>query len=254
MAGPPKPRQPDRFSPLFSCELDPPMVLMLQLQQNERHIIVQELGTSDFLGFNVYNGLKASWQNPKTSNVSSTSVPMGPTLELLPFVRAEFPDLTGADTKKTVDFYEKAKPDVMREALVWVSRNYRKPIVVSENGFGDVLGHGKHDQARAAYHSEFLQELIKTMKAFDIEVLSYCVWSLVDTWEFTSEFRRPFGLVHIDRSNGTLDRSLKDSAWFWITIGETGVVPSVSVSSSSIVAPFRPLVIVVLMILCKVSV
>ncbi|XP_026290776.1 myrosinase 1-like [Frankliniella occidentalis] len=204
----------------------------LPLFSEEEKILLN--GTADFLGFNIYNGLTAYWQTPDESSKKEVSVPLGPTIDLLPFVQVDFPNMVGNDT---ADFYEKAKPDAIRETLIWVWQNYKKPIVVSENGFGDCLGHGKKDQLRAAYHSAFLRELVITMTEFKIEVLAYCAWSLIDAWEFTSEYRRPFGLIHIDYENGTLDRSLKDSAWFWIEMAETGVVPTVEVSSTSHVIP-----------------
>lgn len=46
-------------------------------------------------------------------------------------------------------------------------------------------------------------------------------------------FRRRFGLVYIDYDGGSLNRTLKDSQDFWITLAENRIVPLVQVSSAS---------------------
>lgn len=85
----------------------------------------------------------------------------------------------------------------------------------------------------------------------NVEVLGYLVWSLLDSYEFTENYRcvsdlnrrrvkdamvsddglllhsRKFGLVHVDFEGGSLNRTLKESAWFFQYIGKEGKVPKV---------------------------
>lgn len=44
-------------------------------------------------------------------------------------------------------------PAVMKNALMWTWQSYKTPIVITENGFGDLMHLGVHDTQRAAYHS-----------------------------------------------------------------------------------------------------
>ncbi|KAJ1523245.1 hypothetical protein ONE63_001127 [Megalurothrips usitatus] len=128
-------------------------------------------------------------------------------------------------------------PDVMKESLVWSHELYKKPIIICENGFGDSVGYGLHDHQRAAYHSAFLRSVVTSVKDFGVEVLAYSAWSLVDSFEFTAGYDRPFGLVHVDYASGSLNRTLKDSASFWTEMADTGVVPYVEPDQSGTTAP-----------------
>lgn len=44
---------------------------------------------------------------------------------------------------------------------------------------------------------------------------------------------RKFGLVHVDYEGGSLDRSLKDSAWFFQYIGTHQKVPKIDLNVGS---------------------
>ncbi len=41
----------------------------------------------------------------------------------------------------------------MHDALLWIWRTYHVPIIITENGYGDVKHVGVKDTVRAAYHS-----------------------------------------------------------------------------------------------------
>ncbi|XP_034256691.1 putative beta-glucosidase 6 [Thrips palmi] len=169
-------------------------------------------GSTDFLGYNIYDGGSVSWQNPNASSGDPTPFNGSPLQEVRFFITQR--------SKSLIDFY------AIRECVVWAWTNYRVPVLITENGIG-------RNDIKAAYHSAYLRMLVKTVKEFDIKVIGYTAWSLIDAFEFTGGFTRPYGLIHVDYENGTLERSHKDSASFWIEMADTGNVPLVNLPSSA---------------------
>ncbi|XP_034249356.1 myrosinase 1-like [Thrips palmi] len=178
-------------------------------------------GTADFLACNVYFGIVAAFTTADMTAFSKVPI-LGQYLAVLPFVS---PSVVGTDLSHMSSMFSVVTPDAMRSAVVWAWNEYRLPLVISENGFGDIYGLGKKDRLRGVYHSLYLRSLVSTMKEFSIKVIGYCTWSLIDSFEWSAGYSRPFGLVHVDYEGGSLDRSMKDSSQFWIDLARTGSVP-----------------------------
>ncbi|KAE8741668.1 hypothetical protein FOCC_FOCC012789 [Frankliniella occidentalis] len=177
-------------------------------------------GVTDFIALNVYSGCDASYNPNKTDN-SKQSLLLGPVLQDMPFV--DVSDFGGFGLRELGD------EALMHDALIWIWSTYHVPIIISENGYGDTQGVGVNDTVRAAYHSANLRSLVRTMNEYGIDVLAYYAWSLLDVFEFTGGyFLRPFGIIHVDYKTGSLNRTLKDSAQFFIDLYTTGRVPYVT--------------------------
>ncbi|KAE8738497.1 hypothetical protein FOCC_FOCC016021 [Frankliniella occidentalis] len=206
---------------------DYPQVLKDELSDKLTEFTVEEKqlikGSTDFIGFNIYFSMVAAWKDP------STSAPI-----MMPLVQKFVEDLPmtymniagGVDTNPE-KMWDRIDPDSIRDAVVWAWNSYKKPIVITENGIGDFSNMGKKDHHRSTYHSAFMRTLLTTMKKFKVDVIAYCAWSLIDSYEWGADYGRYFGLVHVDYEGKTLDRSLKDSSQFWIEIAEKRVVPLV---------------------------
>ncbi|KAE8741606.1 hypothetical protein FOCC_FOCC012858, partial [Frankliniella occidentalis] len=123
--------------------------------------------------------------------------------------------------------FMKPEPSVLWEASRWIWRNYKLPVFITENGWGDErTNHDpRDDEPRMAYHSLYIRELLRAAKEEGVKVMGYIVWSLIDTYEFTGGFTRKFGLTHVDYEGGTLKRTLKKSASFFQEVAETRRVP-----------------------------
>ncbi|KAK3924750.1 Cyanidin 3-O-glucoside 7-O-glucosyltransferase (acyl-glucose) [Frankliniella fusca] len=199
---------------------------LLKFTEDEKAELV---GSADFIGLNIYFGAEASFNRfNNATGGGMTDKFLGQMSQDISFVDVSIAAKGGAAAVfTTID------PDVMRNALLWTHENYKIPIVITENGYGDVLGLGVHDKQRAAYHSAFLRMLVTTVKNYDVSVIAYSAWSLIDSFEFSAGFGRPFGLVHVDYEHGTLDRSLKDSSQFWIDLKEKGYVPYINPDGDS---------------------
>lgn len=193
-------------------------------------------GTTDFLGFNVYFSVVAAYTSNPANSSGGTS-PMGTFQEELPLKTILYP--VSPTEEHGGLLFSVIQPEATRLAILWAWQKYKRPLLLTENGMGDIGHFGKHDEIRAAYFSAHLRTLVKTVKEFDVDMLGYCAWSLIDCFEWSAGYNRAFGLVHVDYENGTLDRSLKDSSSFWIELGETGVVPLVEIPSPSTSSSIR---------------
>ncbi|KAE8742663.1 lactase-phlorizin hydrolase-like [Frankliniella occidentalis] len=166
-------------------------------------------GSADFLCFNAYMG---------------TTVADG----------TKKPRPAGGGTIQSDRDAAEANPWVLRDAPLWIRDNYKNtPLFITENGWGDERGNTNpkadplDDEPRVGYHSVYLQELIRTATEENVNIMGYLAWSLIDTYEWTANFGRKFGLVHVDYENGSLNRTLKKSAWFFQEIGTNRRVPKV---------------------------
>jgi beta-glucosidase len=114
-------------------------------------------------------------------------------------------------------------PDAFRDELLEITRRYRLPIYVTENGCGgsdrpDEKGE-IDDRQRIAYLHAYTNAMGDAMKA-GADVRGYFVWSLLDNFEWGSGYANRFGLVHVDFA--TQKRTPKASARWYARLIESG--------------------------------
>ena len=117
-------------------------------------------------------------------------------------------------------------PEGLYDVLTRVTRDYAPPpIIITENGAAmpDTLeadGH-VHDPRRIAYLREHLIQLQRAITD-GVKVEGYCVWSLLDNFEWALGYAKRFGIVYVDFK--TQARIPKDSAqWYAQVIKQNGV-------------------------------
>jgi len=159
----------------------------------------------DFFGFNLYQGAR---------------VKAGPDGE-----PRLVPEPVGAP-KTTMGW------PITPEALYWATRfyheRYGRPILITENGraVSDYVSEdGRvHDDQRIDYLRMYLRALGRAVDE-GIPVLGYCLWSLLDNFEWAWGYEQRFGIVHVDYR--TQKRTLKDSArWYAEVIRTNGAILS----------------------------
>ncbi|XP_034230000.1 beta-glucosidase 22-like isoform X2 [Thrips palmi] len=195
-------------------------------------------GSTDFIALNIYDGVKTEYSS--TGYASRDNVPpvYDQLLENLPFVKF---DKDGT----ALMVFDKISPEIMTRSLLWTWSQYGLPIVITENGYS---GAGLQDHDRAAYFSVNLRNLVSTIRDYGVKVWVYCAWSLIDAFEWSAGFNRPFGLVYVDYKSGSLDRTLKQSSEFFIKLANSRKVPYVAPSTSattvsSLISVFLPIVL-----------
>ena len=128
----------------------------------------------------------------------------------------EFPRLTG----RTTDMGWGIDPRGMTELLLRMALEAPGlDLLVTENGaaFPDVVGTDGRvaDPERREYLRTHIAAVHAAIAA-GAPVVGYCVWSLLDNFEWAWGFGKRFGIVHVDYA--TQRRTVKDSALFYADV------------------------------------
>ncbi|MBF0166651.1 MAG: beta-glucosidase [Alphaproteobacteria bacterium] len=107
-------------------------------------------------------------------------------------------------------------PEAFGDLLVRLSKRYRLPIYVTENGCGGedkVAEDGSVDDPRRITYLKLFIGAMKEAMEKGADVRGYFVWSFLDNFEWGSGYGNRFGLVHVDFE--TQKRTPKSSArWY----------------------------------------
>jgi len=146
----------------------------------------------DFYALNIYN---STWVKADETGWKDTCFPMG--------------------MAKTAIGWP-VTPDCLYWCTKFLYENYKKPIIISENGMSahDTISlDGKvHDPNRIDFLNRYLLSLRKAADE-GILISAYFVWSLMDNFEWASGYSERFGLIYVDYQ--TQERILKDSAYWY---------------------------------------
>ena len=116
-------------------------------------------------------------------------------------------------------------PEGLHEIIMTVHRDYGAPdIVITESGMAHLDEPDPDGRVRDPYRIEYLAahlEQLARALADGANVRGYCCWSLLDNLEWDMGWGQRFGLIYVDYQ--TLDRTVKDSGWWyrdWIAAQE----------------------------------
>jgi Beta-glucosidase/6-phospho-beta-glucosidase/beta-galactosidase len=124
------------------------------------------------------------------------------------------PDENTRLTEAGYEYYPEALAGVVR----FVSKHWKKPIIVTENGVST-----SNDKDRAEFIERALNGLYECIDE-GINVIGYMHWSLLDNFEWQLGYTQKFGLVSVDRK--TQIRHPKDSLYFLGNIKRNGLKES----------------------------
>lgn len=164
--------------------------------------------TSDFIGCNFYTGyfLNLNLLKWKVSiSLSNRRLP-----EVLLFGEVKTPDTYESDYKWPI------VPDFLLNALHVLNKNYKLPILITENGIADT-----NDRYRSFY---ILTHLVAVWRALHegIPIRHYFHWSTVDNLEWIEGYSKKFGLLSCNPITGT--RKLRKSAHLYKEIATSGKI------------------------------
>jgi len=120
-------------------------------------------------------------------------------------------------------------PAGMTELLLSLRDTYpNQPLMITENGaaFADEVSEdGRvHDERRVAYLHDHIAAVLDAREQ-GTDVRGYFAWSLLDNFEWGWGYDRRFGIIRVDYD--TLERTWKDSAFWYRSLATTNVLPSV---------------------------
>lgn len=156
----------------------------------------------DFLGVNYYTGyyvdFKWNYLFPTMRN-EAIYVP-----HHLPFAKTIRPKTYKSDMSWPI------VPDFFLDMLTHIYKEYKKPILITENGIAD-----RDDVYRPFY---ILTHLISVWKAIDegVDIKGYIHWSTIDNLEWIEGFAKRFGLIAVDPFTG--QRTLRSGSKVYAAI------------------------------------
>jgi beta-glucosidase len=110
-------------------------------------------------------------------------------------------------------------PQGLTDILLWVRERYGKlPVYITENGaafYDPPTAEGKmvvEDPLRVDYLRQHLLAVREAMRQ-GVDLRGYCVWSLLDNFEWALGYSKRFGIIHVDFQ--TQKRTMKTSALFY---------------------------------------
>ena len=132
------------------------------------------------------------------------------------------------------------EPQGLYDLLMSLSASYPSmPMMMTENGaaFPDVVSDdgAVHDHDRISYLHDHI-DAVGQAKDDGADVRGYFVWSLMDNFEWSFGYERRFGVIRVDYD--TLERTIKDSGWWYASLIESGQLPSADPLADA-VAPGR---------------
>jgi beta-glucosidase len=111
------------------------------------------------------------------------------------------------------------EPDGLRRALLALAREFRLPLLITENGVAD-----EEDELRPAFLTAHLRAAIQARQQ-GADLRGYLHWTGFDNFEWLEGYGAKFGLVAVDRTS--LARRPKPSAGLYAEICRTRVIPEV---------------------------
>ena len=113
-------------------------------------------------------------------------------------------------------FPSEVHPAAIYRMIMRVSKEYGRPIFITENGCSYDDGPGAdgqvHDQRRVDYLRGYIGQVGRAL-AEGADVRGYYLWSFMDNFEWAFGFSQRFGIVHVDFD--TLKRTVKDSGLYY---------------------------------------
>ena len=129
---------------------------------------------------------------------------------------------------KSNDWGWQIDPQGLRYFLNEIYDRYQKPIMVVENGIGNIDVLEEDKTIRDPYRIEYMREHIRAMsQAIEdgVDLAAYTSWGIFDLVALsTGEMKKRYGLIYVDvddKGNGTFSRYKKDSFYWYKRVIET---------------------------------
>lgn len=158
-------------------------------------------GTLDFFSLNHYTTLEArpSYNNEYTFFTD-------------PQVAETFPAASLPSVAPWLHVY----PQGIYGMVGWLQGRYDlrgkgMELVITESGVATAPDEIK-DDLRITYLDGYLQKALQAQADFGVNMTYYCVWSLVDNWEWSEGYSQAFGLIAVDFHSPDRKRTPKNSA------------------------------------------
>lgn len=180
----------------------------IKMEPNDREILRNN--TVDFISFSYYMSLTESAQDGLEKAAGNT------------IMGVKNPYLPSTEWGWQID------PVGLKISLIELYDRYKKPLIIVENGMGAVDKVENDGSIHDAYRIKYFRDHFKQMKEAieeGVELFGYTSWGAIDIISAgTSQMSKRYGFIYVDQDddgNGTLNRSRKDSFYWYKKVIET---------------------------------
>ncbi|WP_449537944.1 glycoside hydrolase family 1 protein [Ferdinandcohnia sp. Marseille-Q9671] len=180
----------------------------IKMEPGDREIL--KAHTVDFISFSYYMSLTESAQEGMEKAAGNT------------IMGVKNPYLPSTDWGWQID------PVGLKISLIELYDRYKKPLIIVENGMGAVdkveEDGSIHDDYRISYFKEHFKQMKEAVEE-GVDLFGYTSWGPIDIISAgTSQMSKRYGFIYVDQDdegNGTLDRSRKDSFYWYKKVIES---------------------------------
>ncbi|MDF7671424.1 glycoside hydrolase family 1 protein [Orbaceae bacterium ESL0721] len=176
--------------------------------------VVLKQAKPDFIAANYYRTLVASYLPADQDHPVGTKV-NDIDFDLYGYFKIEKnPNLVASAYGAQID------PMGLRLVLNEYYRQYRLPLIVTENGLGtpdELTDDDKiHDDYRIDYIKQHILACYDAMQD-GVELFGYCPWSVIDLLSSHQGFKKRYGFVYVNRDDSDLKdlRRIKKDSFYW---------------------------------------
>ena len=179
----------------------------------------------DFIAVNYYRTLVASYLP------SDAKHPFGTRKNDVDFDLYGYFKIEKNTNLSATEYGSQIDPMGLRIVLNEYYRQFRLPMIITENGLGtpDIMAKdGKiHDQYRIKYLADHIQACYDAIQD-GVKLIGYCPWSVMDLLSSHQGFKKRYGFIYVNRTDNDLKdlrRIPKDSFyWYQKVITNNGLV------------------------------
>ncbi|HCQ8721292.1 TPA: glycoside hydrolase family 1 protein [Enterococcus faecalis] len=168
----------------------------------------------DFIALNYYRTLVASYLPTDEQH------PLGTKEKDIDFDLYGYFKIEKNQHLKTSKYGAQIDPTGLRLVLNDYYRQYRLPLIITENGLGTpdrLTEDGKvHDDYRIAYLHDHIAACHAAISD-GVELFGYCPWSVMDILSSHQGFKKRYGLIYVNREDHELKdlRRIKKDSFYW---------------------------------------
>lgn len=168
----------------------------------------------DFIALNYYRTLVASYLPTDEQH------PLGTKEKDIDFDLYGYFKIEKNQHLKTSKYGAQIDPTGLRLVLNDYYRQYRLPLIITENGLGTpdhLTEDGKiHDDYRIAYLHDHIAACHAAISD-GVELFGYCPWSVMDILSSHQGFKKRYGFIYVNREDHELKdlRRIKKDSFYW---------------------------------------
>lgn len=185
-------------------------------------------GSADFLGLNHYTTHYASRERPGQHSVAPENGNGG-------MADDQHMHLSYDPSWPVTDMGWYVVPWGFRNMLNWIHQRYGGlPIYVTENGCSVAASsrdEAVNDQFRGAFIQSYTDAMLAAIEQDGVDCRGYCVWTLMDNFEWCRGYDMRFGLIYTDFA--TMERTPKTSFHTYKSIIENTVFTTQGVNTKN---------------------